>query len=181
MWGDAGLDVGWFRKDGLHELMPFIILHARSGERSWLPLRGWFLSRHWFTLCITMELQNCTNATTAAFAKITGERWWRMEMSVFASFFLADQKIAVCGEKKNWHPVEWATSHYLCQTHYDYGPSKMPLKFTNWMTPPSTLKKACTRSRSAKRLYQCWVKVKGVHNPVWTAQYLCCTYGDLLP
>ena len=48
--------IGRFSKAGLHEWIPFIIFHARSQERSQLPLPGWFLSRHWFMVCITMEL-----------------------------------------------------------------------------------------------------------------------------
>ena len=45
---------------------------------SQLPLPGQFLSRRWFTLCITMEVEprivSSTNVATVAFAKITGGR-----------------------------------------------------------------------------------------------------------
>ena len=49
--------VGWFTEAALHKWMPFVIFHARSRERSQLPLPGRFLSRHWFTLCTTMEVE----------------------------------------------------------------------------------------------------------------------------
>ena len=49
--------IGRFSKPGLQEWMPFIIFCARSRERSQLPLPGRFLSRHWFMLCITMEVE----------------------------------------------------------------------------------------------------------------------------
>ena len=48
--------IWWFSEAGLHKWMPFIIFRARSCERSQLWQLGWFLSRHWFTLCITMEV-----------------------------------------------------------------------------------------------------------------------------
>ena len=36
---------------------------------------------------LNLELQSSTNAKTVAFAEITVERGWRVEKSVFASFF----------------------------------------------------------------------------------------------
>ena len=62
-----------------------------------MSLLGRFLSRHCFTLCITMEAEpriykqyNTTNATTVAVAKITGEREWRVGKKVSLCNFLAD-------------------------------------------------------------------------------------------
>ena len=56
-----------------------------------LSLPGQFLSRRWFMLCITIEVElelwSSTNATAVADAKITGERWWRVEKCVFTLFF----------------------------------------------------------------------------------------------
>ena len=37
--------------------MPFVIFRSRSREKSWPPLPGQILSRGWFTLCITMEVE----------------------------------------------------------------------------------------------------------------------------
>ena len=63
--------------------------------------RADFLSRRCFTMCINsgklnLESRRSTNANTVTVAKITVERGWRMgeKKRVFASFFLADQKIA---------------------------------------------------------------------------------------
>ena len=51
------LCIGRFSKAGLHKWMPFVIFRARSRERSWLSVPGWFFCRRWFTLCITIEVQ----------------------------------------------------------------------------------------------------------------------------
>ena len=78
-----------FSEVGLHEWMPFVIFCARSCKRSQLPLLGWFLSRGWFMLCITMEVEPTAAKQYKCYyccmCKITGERWWRIK-SIFASF-----------------------------------------------------------------------------------------------
>ena len=83
--------IGRFSEAGLHKWMPFVIFHARSHKRLQLSLPGQFLSRRWFMLCITIEVElelwSSTNATAVADAKITGERWWRVEKCVFTLFF----------------------------------------------------------------------------------------------
>ena len=54
-------------------------------------LPGRFLSRHCFTLCITMEVEpriaKQYKCQSVAVAKITVERGWRVKKSVFVSFF----------------------------------------------------------------------------------------------
>ena len=47
------LATGRFSEAGLHEWIPFVIFHARCCS----ALLGWFLSRHCFTLCITVEVE----------------------------------------------------------------------------------------------------------------------------
>ena len=93
--------------------------------------------RRCFTLYITMEVEpriaKQYNATTVAVAKITGERGWRVDKKREGSlrrFFLADQKI-----ENSWkkcvlgHLIARAISYCLLpDTHYNYGPPKMPLK-----------------------------------------------------
>ena len=51
------MPIGQCSQAGLHKWMPFVIFHARSRKRLQLTLPGWFLSRHWFTLCVTMEVE----------------------------------------------------------------------------------------------------------------------------
>ena len=48
--------IGRFSGAGSHEWMPFVTFCARSHERLQLSLLGRFLSRCWFTLCITMQV-----------------------------------------------------------------------------------------------------------------------------
>ena len=111
--------------------MPFCNHLRKKSREVAASLLGQFLSRHCFTLCITVEVEprivkqykccHCcstappslmtdttrrtrvtspwrqwkfnlelwsgTNAATVAVAKITEERWWRVEKSVFTSFF----------------------------------------------------------------------------------------------
>ena len=82
-------DTGRFSEAGLHEQMPFVIFRARSGEWSQRHFRADFwagIASH----CVqqwklNLELRGSTNATTVAVAKITRERGWRVEKSVFAS------------------------------------------------------------------------------------------------
>ena len=50
--GDTGIEQ--FSEAGFHQWMPFVIFHAKSHKSSQLPLLGWFLSRRWFMLCLTM-------------------------------------------------------------------------------------------------------------------------------
>ena len=95
---------GQFKEAGLHEWMPFVISRTRSHERSQLPLPGWVLSRPWFMLCITWNLNlqpwSSTNATAVAFARLTGERWWRKckkKKSVCIGSWMT-RRSSVCGK-----------------------------------------------------------------------------------
>ena len=86
--------IGWFSEAGLHEWMPFVIFRARSRETSQRHFRADF----WVSVAsrcvqewkVNLELRSCTNATTAAAAKITRERGWRVETKVSLGRFLHD-------------------------------------------------------------------------------------------
>ena len=89
-------------------------------------LPGRFLSRRCFTLCITVEVEpriakqyKCHHCCSC---KITVERGWRVEKSVFASFFgrsedreFVEKKEERKKKKKSFlgHPVARATSYCL--------------------------------------------------------------------
>ena len=107
--------------------------HKKSREVV-ASLPGWFLSRRCFTLCITMEveprIQSSTNATAVAVAKITQERGWRVEKSVFASFFGWPEDRESLKKKKSFlgHPIARATSYCLLPDTLWLRASKMHLK-----------------------------------------------------
>ena len=70
-------------------------------------------------------------------------------------------------------PTAWATSYCLLPDTFWLRASKNvfkvgSVKFANSLSPPSIVKKVCTRSKSSR----CWAKVKGVNNPSWTAQLI---------
>ena len=90
--------------------------------------------------------------------------------------FLADQKIANYRKKAFLGILkhELQVIAYF-QTHYDYGPQKMPLTLAvlNSQIYCHCLplwRKYALEVKAAKGLKQCWAKVKGVNNPAWIAQ-----------
>ena len=91
-------------------------LSRKNSREVAASLPGRFLSRRCFTLCITMklnlELRSSTNATTVEVAKITGERGWRVDKSVFALFFWLTRRSQVRGEKKHFG-ASYSTSYKL--------------------------------------------------------------------
>ena len=127
------LSIGRFSEAGLHEWMPFIIFRARSCERSQLSLSGWFLSRRCFTLCLTMEVEpttakhhKCYQCCSCKKLLGKGDGGWN---KVSLLRFLADRRSRVLGK----NVVLGILLHkqqviVCCQTHSNYGPSKMPLK-----------------------------------------------------
>ena len=102
-----------FSEAGLHESVHFVIVRAKSHEGWHLPLPGRFLSRRWITLCITMGFEpRTTNETVqmpelSLFARITGERWWRMKGKKCLRGFPADRKIVSA----------WKKIHFLASCH----------------------------------------------------------------
>ena len=57
-------------------------LFRKKSQKVAAATSGWFMSRCWFTLCVTvevnLELWSSASAATVAFARITRERQWRM-------------------------------------------------------------------------------------------------------
>ena len=104
-------DTGQFSETGLHDWTSFTIFCTRSRERSQLSLPGQFLSRCWFTLCITMEAElriakqdqchHCCNCKNIGL-KITREGWCRVEKKGLYIVFWLTKKLQVCGKNAVW-------------------------------------------------------------------------------
>ena len=86
---------------------------------------------------LNLESRSSTNANTVAVAKITVERGWRVgKKSVFAFFvcffvclFFLTRRSRVGRTNAFWGILQHEQQVIAyCQTHYDYGPPKMPLK-----------------------------------------------------
>ena len=114
------------------------------------------------------------------FARITGERCWRMEEKCLCIVSWLN-RLWVHGsmEKRERFLVAYSTSNkfllvarhtlitglWIClQSHI-----RRPVNFVNSLSPPSTVKKVCARSKN-KALKRCQAKVKGVNNPTCTTQ-----------
>ena len=150
-----------FSQAGLHEWMHFAIFHARSHERSQLPLPGWFFSRQLRrTLCIAVEVEPrfvkqykcyycclCKNYR----GKVMGDG-----KKVSLHCFLADQKIVSSWKKcVLGHPIAWATGYCLSPDTFWLWASKNvfkvgSVKFANSFSPPSIVKKVCTGSKCSQ-------------------------------
>ena len=125
-------------------------------------LPGWFLSRHCFTLCITMEVEPIIVKQYKCHHGCSCKNDWGKGMEggkkVSLRRFLADQKIA-----RPWkqfilgHPIAWATSYCLLPNTFwlRVQASKNAfkvgsVKFSNLLSPPSIVKKVCTGSKSSQ-------------------------------
>ena len=69
------------------------------------------------------------------------------KISVLASFFRLTRRLQIqswgkCARFFFFWGASYSTSNVLvcCQTHSDYGPSKMPLELANSLSPPSIVK-----------------------------------------
>ena len=84
----------------------------------------------------------------------------------FASFFgrPKDRKFV---EKNNfWASCSTSNKLLLVARHIlTTGLQKRPVKFSNLLSLPSTVKRVCTGNKSTKGLKRCWAKVKGTNNP----------------
>ena len=116
--------------------MRFLILRARNRERSQSisgPISEYALLHAVYNWKLKLELRSSTNANTVAVAKSTGERGWKVNKKclcvvlgltrrsrVRKKFFF--KNYAFWGVRKH----EQQVIAYF-QTHYDYGPQKMPL------------------------------------------------------
>ena len=106
--------------------------HKMSQEVA-ASLPGWFLSRHCFTLCITMEVEpriakqyKCHYCCSCKNYQGKGMEGWK---KVSLHRFLVDQKIANLWEKCIWgHPIAQATSYCLLPDTFWLQASKNALK-----------------------------------------------------
>ena len=104
-------DIGQFSETGLHDWTSFAVFCTRSHEGLQLSLPGWFLSRCWFTLCITMEVakqDRCQAGQMPPLLQLQklqgkGDGGWK---KVSLHHFLADQKSASSWKKMRF----WAST-----------------------------------------------------------------------
>ena len=94
-------------------------------------LPGWFLSRHWFTLCITVEVEprivkqyKCHHCCSCKNYRGKGMEGGK---KVSLHRVLANQKITILWKKCVLGHEEQVIA--CCLTHSDYGPPKMPLRW----------------------------------------------------
>ena len=151
------------------------LLRKKSREVA-ASLPGQFLSRHCFTLHITMEVEPRTAKQYKCHHCCSCKNYWGKGMEGAVVVFLC----VVFWLTSRWkkcvlgHPTAWATSYCLLPDTFWLWASKNDfkaggVKFTNSLH--STVKKVpFTRSKAAKGLKRCQAKVKGVNNPAWTAQ-----------
>ena len=125
-----------------------------------VSLPGWFLSRHCFTLCITMEVEprivkqykchHCCSCKNYQGKGMEGGKkvslrqfcWLTRRSHSSWNFFILG------------HPIARATSYFLLPNTFWLRASKNAfkvsgVKFANWLSPPSIAKKVCTRSKSS--------------------------------
>ena len=152
--------IGRFSEAGLHVWMPFVIFRTRSRERSQLPLSpGRFLSRRWFTLCITVEVE----PTVAKLYKCPycclckNYRVKVMKDGKKVSLQVGWPEDRECVEENAFfsRPIARATSYCLLPDTFWIQAFKNALKvgtvnFANSLTPPFILKKVPTGSKSGQ-------------------------------
>ena len=130
--------IGRFSEAGLHEYMRVNALHNLSRKKSQevaASLPGRFLSRHCFTLCITVEVEprtvkqyKCHHCCICKNYQGKGmESGKKVSLHCFLADFLADPKFVSLWKKCILrHPIAQVIA--CCQTHSDYRPPKMALK-----------------------------------------------------
>ena len=147
---------------GLLEWMRFVILRARSRERSQRTFGPIFwvgvVSR-----CVTVELnlesRSSTNANTIAVAKITVERGWRVEKCLCVVFWpgwpLRRSRVHSGKKCVLGHPIAQATSYCLMPDTLRLRATKNAfkvgsVKLANSLSPPSIVKKVRTGIKSGQ-------------------------------
>ena len=124
----------------------------------------WVIQRSWFARVNALCKLSCKKlrevaahfrANIVAVAKITVERGWRVEKSVFASFFGWPEDCEFVEKCILGHPIAWATSYCLFPDTLWLRASKNAfnvgsVKFANSLSLPSTVKKVCTGSKSSQ-------------------------------
>ena len=128
----AVVTIGQFSEAGLLEWMCFVIFHARSRERL-QHTSSQFLSRRFFTMCITVEVEpriakqyKCQYCCSCKNYRGKGMEGGKKCLCVV---FWLTRRSWVHRKNAFWGILqhEQQVTAY-CQTHYDYGPPKMPLK-----------------------------------------------------
>ena len=123
-----------------------------------------------------LELWSGTNATTVVFARITGERCWRIEEKCLCIVsWLKRSWVHGSMEKREHFLVVYSTSNKFLVVARHALITGLRICLWSWhcklhefiVTPFHC--EVRTRSKN-KGLKQCWVKVKGVNNPTWTTQ-----------
>ena len=118
-------------------------------------LLGWFLSRHCFTLCITIEIEpriakqyKCHHCCSCKNYQGKGMEGGKKCLCIV---FGLTRRLRVRGKKLVLeHP------RACCQTHSDHGPPKNvfkvgSVKFANSLSTPSIVKKVRTGSKSSQK------------------------------
>ena len=135
-----------------------------SRKWSWqvsASLLGRFLSRHCFTLCITMEVESriakqykCHHCCSCK--NYQGKGMEGGEKKCLFVLLLDDQKIASLWKKcVLGNPIARATSYCLLPDTFWLRASTnafevCSVKFANSLSPPSIVNKVCTRSKSSQ-------------------------------
>ena len=159
-WGYT-IMYGRFSETGVHEWMPLVIFRAREFAAS---LPGRFLSRHCFTLCITMEVEprieeqykchHCCSCKNYRGKGVEGG-----EKKCLCNVFRLTRRSRVRGEKigggGGGGGGARATSYCLLPDTYWLRASKNvfkvgSVKFANSLSPPSMVKKVRTGSKSSQ-------------------------------
>ena len=147
------MSIGRFGEAGLHEWMPFVVFCTR-GHR---VTSG--LSRRCFTLSVTMEVEARIMKQYKCHHCCSCKNYWGKGMEggkkvSFCLSFFADQKIMSSWKKCILgHPIAQAASYCLLPDTFWLWASKNAfkvgsIKFANSLSPPSFVKKVCTRSKT---------------------------------
>ena len=134
-------------------------LLCKKSRQVALSLLGWFLCRHCFTLWITMEVEHRIVKQYYCHHCCCCKNYRGKEMEggkkVSLHRFSADQKIAISWKKCILgHPTARAASYCLFLDTWLQASKNVfkvgSVKFANSLSPPSIVKKVCTRSKSSQ-------------------------------
>ena len=97
-------------------------------------LQGWFLSRHCFMLCITTEVEpkiakqyKCHHCCSCK--NYQGKGMKGKKKKCLGVIFWLTRRLRFRGKNVFWGILQHKQQVIVCcQTHFDYGPPKMPLK-----------------------------------------------------
>ena len=158
---NASSTIGQFSEAGLLEWMRFVIFRTRNSKSFQRISGSIFLCRWCFMLCITVEVEpwitkqyKCQYCCQLQKLLWKGDGGW--EKKCLCVIFLLTRRSRVRRNKcVLGHPIAWATSYCLfpdtlwlwaSKTAFNVG----SVKLTNSLSPPSIVKKVCTRSKSSQ-------------------------------